>query len=143
MIRVCVQLLSHVRLFVTPQTVARQAPLSLGFSKQEYWSGVPYPPLGDIPDLGIKPTAPASPALQGGFFTIEPSDVEIHKITLLLYFQELPAIDLVLNWSHLIQHLFRVSFTLHMTHYGFLYATLSPFQLIIVLTLSLSLFCHQ
>ena len=143
MTSVCVQSLSRVRLFATPWTVAHQAPLSLGFSQQEYWSGLPYPLLGDIPDLGIEPMAPVSPTLQDGFFTIEPSDVEIHKITLLLYFQELPAIDMVLNWSHLIQHLFCVSFTLQMTHYGFLYATLSPSRLMIVLILSLSLFCRQ
>ena len=86
MTHVCVQSLSHVQLFATAWTVARQAPLSLGLSKQEYWNGFPYPPLGDLPDLGIEPVAPASPALQGEFFTIEPSDVEIHKITLLLYF---------------------------------------------------------
>ena len=45
---------SHVRLFMTPWTVALQAPLSMGFSRQEYWSGLPFPP-GDLPDLWIKP----------------------------------------------------------------------------------------
>ena len=50
---------SHVRLFVTPWTVARQAPLSVEFSRQEYWSGFPCPPPGDLPDSGIKPEAPA------------------------------------------------------------------------------------
>ena len=63
-----VQLLSHVRLFVTPWTVARQAPLSMGFLRQEYWSGLPFPP-GDLPDLGIEPASLVSPALAGGFFT--------------------------------------------------------------------------
>ena len=48
---------SHVRLFATPWTVARQAPLSMGFSRQEYWSGVPCPPPGDLPDPGIKPAS--------------------------------------------------------------------------------------
>ena len=43
----------------TPWTVARQAPLSMGFSRQEYWSGVPFPPPGDLPDPGIKPRSPA------------------------------------------------------------------------------------
>ena len=47
--------LSHVRLFATPWTVAYQAPLSMGFSRQEYWSGVPFPSPGDLPDPGIKP----------------------------------------------------------------------------------------
>ena len=50
---------SHVRLFVTPWTVAQQAPLSLGFSRQEYWSGLPCPPPGDLPDRGMEPTSPA------------------------------------------------------------------------------------
>ena len=54
---------------VIPGTVARQAPLSTGFSKQEYWSGWPFPPPGDLPDPGIKPASPASPALGSGFFT--------------------------------------------------------------------------
>ena len=58
--------LSHARLFVTSWTVAHQTPLSMEFSRQEYWSGVPRPPPGDFPDPGIKP---ASPAFAGGFFT--------------------------------------------------------------------------
>ena len=47
--------LSRVLLFVTAWTVARQAPLSMGFSRQEYWSGLPFPPPGDLPNPGIKP----------------------------------------------------------------------------------------
>ena len=61
--------LSYVQLLVTPRTVAHQAPLSIGFSRQEYWSGLPFPSPGDLPDPGIEP---ASPALAGGFFTTEP-----------------------------------------------------------------------
>ena len=49
------QLLSRVRLFVTLWTVARQAPLSMGFSRQEYWSGLPFPPPGDLPDPETEP----------------------------------------------------------------------------------------
>ena len=60
---------SRVRLCATPWTAAHQAPLSMGFSRQEYWSGLPCPPLGDLPDPGIKPTSLVSPALAGGFFT--------------------------------------------------------------------------
>ena len=60
---------SHVRLFETPGTVAHQAPLSLGFSKQEYWSGLPFPPPGDLPGPGIEFTSLKSPALTVGFFT--------------------------------------------------------------------------
>ena len=60
---------SHVQLFVTPWTIAHQAPLSMGFSRQEYWSGLPCPPPGDLPDSGKEPTSLMSPALAGGFFT--------------------------------------------------------------------------
>ena len=51
---------SYVSLFVTLWTVARQAPLSMGFSRQEYWSGLPWPPPGDLPDPGIQPTSSVS-----------------------------------------------------------------------------------
>ena len=65
----CVKLLSHVQLFATPWTVAHQAPLSTAFSREEYWSGLPYPPPMDLPDPGIEPKSLMSPALAGGFFT--------------------------------------------------------------------------
>ena len=55
--------------FATPWTIAHQAPLSMGFSRQEYWSGLPCPPTGDFPNPGIKPTSLMSPALAGDFFT--------------------------------------------------------------------------
>ena len=48
-----------------------QAPLSMGFPRKEYWSGLPFPPPGHLPDPGIKPTSPMSPALAGGIFTSE------------------------------------------------------------------------
>ena len=69
--RVCghAKSLSRVRLCVTPRTVACQAPLSMGFSRQEYWSGLPCPPPGHPPNPGIKPGSLMSPALAGGFFT--------------------------------------------------------------------------
>ena len=62
---------SHLRLFATPWTIASQAPLSMEFSRQEYWSGLLFPTPGDLPNLGIKATSPASPALTGRFFTTE------------------------------------------------------------------------
>ena len=62
----------HVQLFVTPWTVACQAPLSMGFSRQENWRVLPFPPPGDHPDPGVKPMSLACPALAGGFFTPEP-----------------------------------------------------------------------
>ena len=55
---------SCIRLFGTPWTVVHQAPLSTGFSRQEYWSGLPCPPPGDLPNLGIEPTSPMAPTLQ-------------------------------------------------------------------------------
>ena len=59
-------MLSCVLLFLTPWTIAHQAPLSMGFSQQEYWSGLPFIPPGNLSDPGIEP---ASPAIVGGFFT--------------------------------------------------------------------------
>ena len=61
--------LSRVQLFVTPWTVAYQAPLSMGFSRQECWSGLPFPSPGDLPDPGIKP---GSSALQADALPSEP-----------------------------------------------------------------------
>ena len=58
----CPQLLSRVRLFVTSCTIACQAPLSMGFSRQEYWSGLPCPLLGDLSNTGIKPRSPTMQA---------------------------------------------------------------------------------
>ena len=66
-------MLSPVPLFVTLWTVSCQAPLSVGFPRQEYWSGLPFPPPGNLPDPEIQPKSPASPALARGFITTEPS----------------------------------------------------------------------
>ena len=60
---------SCIQLFVTLWTIAPQAPLSMGFSKQEYWSGFPCPPPGDLSDPGIEPEYLKSHALVGGFIT--------------------------------------------------------------------------
>ena len=60
---------SHVQLFVTSWIVARQPPLSMGFSRQEYWNGLSYFPPGDLPDPETDPMSLKSPALAGGFFT--------------------------------------------------------------------------
>ena len=64
-----VKSLNRVRLFATPWTVAYQASLSMGFSRQEYWSGLPFPSPGDLPNLGIEPR---SPALEEDTLTSEP-----------------------------------------------------------------------
>ena len=68
-VHACIQSLSYVRLLWTTWTVAHHAPLSMGFSRQEYWSGLPFPSPGDLPNPEIKLM---SPALAGGFFTTVP-----------------------------------------------------------------------
>ena len=79
-----VKLLSRVRLFVTPWTVAYQSPLSMGYSRQEYWSELPFPSPGDLPDPGIEPRYPAlqadsltseSPGMSHSY-TLQPSESE-------------------------------------------------------------------
>ena len=62
-------ILSHIQLFATPWTVACQAPLSMEFSRQEYWSGLPFPSPGDLPDPGIEP---GSPTLRADALPSEP-----------------------------------------------------------------------
>ena len=67
----CAQLLSHVRLCVPLWMVAHQTPLSMGFSRQEYWSGLPFPSPGDLPNQGIEP---GSPVLQADALSSEPPE---------------------------------------------------------------------
>ena len=69
---------SHVRFFATPWTVACQAPLSTGFSRQEYWSGKPLPPPGDLPDLGIESRSPAMQA--DPLLSESPGEAQLDKI---------------------------------------------------------------
>ena len=69
LLKVKVKSLSHVQLFATPWTVAYQAPPSMGFSRQECWSGLPFPSPGDLPDPGIEP---GSPTLQADALPSEP-----------------------------------------------------------------------
>ena len=71
------KLLSRVRPFVTPWTVAYQAPPSMGFSREEYWSGLPFPSPGDLPNPGIEP---GSPAFQADALTSEPPENHREKI---------------------------------------------------------------
>ena len=66
------QLFSHVQLFATPWIVACQAPPSMKFSQQEYWNGLPFPPLGDLPNQGLNPHLLCLLQLAGRFFTTEP-----------------------------------------------------------------------
>ena len=71
---------SRVRLFVTLWTVAHQDPLSMGFPRQEYWSGVPCPPPGDLPNPGIEPVSIMSPALAGGSLPQAPARQPNHLL---------------------------------------------------------------
>ena len=66
--------LTHVHLFVTPWTVANQAPLSTGLPRQEHWSGPPVPTPSDLPDPETEPTSLSTPALAGGFSTTAPPE---------------------------------------------------------------------
>ena len=68
----CVCMLSCVQLFATPWTIACQPPLSIGISRQEYWSGLSFPSPEDLPNPRIEPASPVSPALAGIFFTTAP-----------------------------------------------------------------------
>ena len=70
----CAQAVSRVWLSATPRAVARKAPLSLGFSKQECWSGLPFPSSGDLPDPWIEPMSPAFLELGGRFYTTVPTE---------------------------------------------------------------------
>ena len=71
-----VKSLSRVKLFVTPWTVAYQAPLSMEFSRQEYWSRLPFPTPEDLPNPGIKSVSPESSVLAGRFFTTVPPYID-------------------------------------------------------------------
>ena len=76
-VKVKVKSLSCVQLFATPWTEAYQAPPSMGFSRQEYWSGLPFPSSGDLPDPGIEPR---SPAFQADALTSEPSGKPLYAV---------------------------------------------------------------
>ena len=73
--------LSCVQLFETPWTVAHRPSLSMGFSRQKYWSGLPCPPAGDLPDPVIEPASLMSPAFAGRFFTISITWEAPHQFT--------------------------------------------------------------
>ena len=75
----CAQSLSYVRLLEAPQAVDCQAPLPMEFFRQEYWSALPFPPPGDLPNSGTEPTSLASPALAGGVLTTNTTwEVQFH-----------------------------------------------------------------
>ena len=96
-----VQSLGRVRLFAAPRTVAHQAPLSVGFLRQEYWIGLPFPSPGDLLDLGIKPTSP----------TFQVDSLPLATREALFWFLPPCIIELLYKWNHsLCILLFLVSF---------------------------------
>ena len=99
---------SSVRFFATLWTVARQGPLSMGFSRQECCSGLPCPPPGDLPDPGIEPVSPASPAFAGGFFTTELPGKPLLIVILCLFFYWL-SVFFFLNYRHSFLYVLPVS----------------------------------
>ena len=90
---------SRVRLFGTPWTVAHQTPLSVGFFRQEYWSGLPCPPPGDVSDPGIKPTSLMSPALASRFFTSSATWEAPYEITRGVTFRDRKQVVVAVGWG--------------------------------------------
>ena len=84
-------LFSSVRLFAIPWTEAHQASLSMGVSRQEYWSGLPFPPPGDLPNPGIQPVSLMSPALAGRFFTTSTTWYPLFSLLCSFYWGSLVA----------------------------------------------------
>ena len=132
----CRCVLSHVWPFVTPWSVAHQAPLSMGFPRQEYWNGLPFPSLGDLSDLGIEPT---SPVLAGRFFITEPSGNPYRQILPMWIYLEkwqictvrLPKMAVLLLSVH--PHLTRAHLAYLLHRWLTLIHTCSKPQLLIVL----------
>ena len=88
-------MLSRVGLFAVLWTVSHQASLSMGFSRQEYWSGLPCPPPGDLPNPGLKPTSLMSPALAGRFFTTSTTwEAQINDLSNAIF-----KVDLIVDLS--------------------------------------------
>ena len=95
--------------FATPWTVACHALLSMGFFRQEYLNGLPFPPPGDLPDSGIKPRSPVPPELLGGFFTPEPPGKARIGIYTLLYVRQITNKDLLYSTENYTQY-FAISY---------------------------------
>ena len=90
---------SHVQLCATQGTVAHQAPLSMGFSRQEYWSGLPCPPAGDLPNPGIEPASLTSLALVGGSLSLAPPGKTLQHVIItkiLMRYLHLQNLDCIL-----------------------------------------------
>ena len=85
---------------MTPWTAAQQVPLSMELFRQEYWSGLPCPPPGDLPNPGTEPTSPVSPVLADGFFiSVPPEKPHLSLLNLLIYLVLYLSSYLLLIWS--------------------------------------------
>ena len=82
---------------LSPWTVAHQAPLPMGFSRQEYWSGLPFSPSGNLSDPGFEPKSPTSPALAGGIFTTEPPGSPVQLVYSFSFARSLNSRDWLYN----------------------------------------------
>ena len=96
---VCAQLLGLILLFVTPWTITCEAPLPMEFSRQEYWSGLPFPPPRDLLNPRIDLGSLASPALVGGFFTMAPAGEPLWVCVCVLVAQLCPTLCDAMDYS--------------------------------------------
>ena len=119
-----VKLLSRVQLPATPWTAAHQAPLSMGFPRQEYWSGLPFPSPGDLPHPGVKPASPVSPARQADSLPLCPLSHQKTFCSLPILPSSHPAAGnfsfyclhrsafsrMSYSWNHIVSCLFKIGF---------------------------------
>ena len=113
-----VHVLSHfipIQHFATLWTLAHQAPLSMEFSRQAYWSGLPFPPPGDLPNLGTTPMSLESSALAGGFFTTEPPGKHSALYTSFYIFSLSVFLEKLMNYSRKI-HSYQISSSVQLNY---------------------------
>ena len=129
MLLCCAQSLAPVRLFATLWTVACQAVLSMGFSRQERWSGLPFPSPRDLPDPGTEPKSPAPPALAGGLLTTKPpGKPQLHYTPLNIDIWGLTPGSPIFAHLNLIISTFSLCFFLQLFLTQYLSILLLPFQ---------------
>ena len=113
-----VHALSHfipIQHFTTLWTLAHQAPLSMEFARQACWSGLPFPPPGDLPNLGTKPTSLESSSLAGGFFTTEPPGKHSASYTSFYIFSSSVFLEKLMNYSRKI-HSYQISSSVQLNY---------------------------
>ena len=103
---------SHIQLLATPWTIACQAPLSIGFSRQEYWSGLTCPPPGNLPNKGIKPASLTSPALAGRCFTTSATWEDYVCVCICMYVY-------IYTYIHMYVYIYIYMYLYTHTHTGF------------------------